>query len=84
MKMYSMCVYIWKISCMTSGDSHELDSIHGGPVSDKLVALTKSSPKQPGCSQNLLGFIQSITNNAGSTVELLAHESTTGELRRPG
>ena len=36
-----MCVRIYEISCMSSGDDDDLDLILGGPVSDELVAMTE-------------------------------------------
>ena len=67
---------------MSSGDDDDLlDRVLGELVSDKLVAMMESSPNQPKCSQNLLGFVPAPTNNAGSTAELSLSKERTGKLR---
>ena len=75
---------ICKINCISNQDNEDLDRIVGGPVSDELVAMTKSSPQQPGCSQNLLGVVPAPTNDAGSSAELPPREGRTEELREGG
>ena len=69
---------------MSSRDNDDLDCILRRPVSDGLVAITESSPQQPGCSQNLLGIIPAPTNDVGSTAKPPIREGRTGELEEGG
>ena len=68
------------MASISSYDEGELDHIPGGAKSDELGAMN-SSPQQPDSSQELLGVVPALTDDAVSTAGLAPSEGRTGELR---
>ena len=67
-----VCAFIYEISCISlySGDDDDLDCILGRPVSDEIVAMTKSLQLTTRLLAEPPGRRINSHNDASSTVEL--------------
>ena len=67
----------------SSDDEGELDRILGGAESDELEAMNLS-PQQPDGSQELLGVVPALIDDAVSTAGLAPREGRSGERQGGG